>query len=321
MFFVSCLRCQLWKPLLWMAIVALIGSALNGQELPMTVALNGQLGNQMFQIATCLATAKRHGLSYTVPDLIQETRWGVPENRRAIFWRVPVRALRPSISGPVFREKDWTNMKVIPGVPGLHLQGFFQSEQYFADCRNDILQLFAEPAGFWETLCDRYPILHSPHCVGLHVRVYHDPQYDAPLKHPTFGRAYYERACALMPPDSVFVVVSNNIEAARAILKGIPGEFHFLEGSNRFDDLSVLTHCQHVIGSNSSFSWWGAWLGDFPGRICVFPFPWLSGRPTRSSAPDLIPSRWQVLECPDAILTNAEAQALLGRSGFKHRKW
>lgn len=39
-------------------------------------------------------------------------------------------------------------------------------------------------------------------------------------------------------------------------------------------DLSLLSMCKHHIGSCSTFSWWGAWLGEQKDSVNIFPPYW-----------------------------------------------
>ena len=66
-----------------------------------------------------------------------------------------------------------------------------------------------------------------------------------------------------------------------------PGQEH--------EDLLLMSLCCHAIIANSSFGWWGAWLGDFLGKIVVAPNQWfngtLGGRWTPETS-DIVPARW-----------------------------
>jgi hypothetical protein len=39
-------------------------------------------------------------------------------------------------------------------------------------------------------------------------------------------------------------------------------------------DMQFMTLCDRLVISNSTFSWWGAWLGANPGRFVASPDRW-----------------------------------------------
>ncbi len=59
-------------------------------------------------------------------------------------------------------------------------------------------------------------------------------------------------------------------------------------GNRSIEDFSLLQNCDHHVLSNSSFSWWAAWLADSPNHFVVAPAKWHhDGSPFRS-----IPRNW-----------------------------
>jgi hypothetical protein len=53
--------------------------------------------------------------------------------------------------------------------------------------------------------------------------------------------------------------------------------------------MQLMSLCKHNVIANSSFSWWGAWLNDNPGKIVVAPKTWFCNGTNDS---DLIPAEW-----------------------------
>ena len=50
--------------------------------------------------------------------------------------------------------------------------------------------------------------------------------------------------------------------------------FLFVKNSKKYKDLIdlyLLTQCKYFIIAPSTFSWWGAWLSERKGKICVRP--------------------------------------------------
>lgn len=81
-----------------------------------------------------------------------------------------------------------------------------------------------------------------------------------------------------------FFVFSNT----RKDLEWIKENYHFYDKSgNRplrmvyvdlnnpdYEELRLMYSCKHFIISNSTFSWWGAYLGSYDGKIVLAPYRW-----------------------------------------------
>jgi hypothetical protein len=55
------------------------------------------------------------------------------------------------------------------------------------------------------------------------------------------------------------------------------------------EDMNLLSQCRHHVIANSSFSWWGAWLGKAPDKRVVAPRRWLAQDPQPMA---VVPSDW-----------------------------
>jgi hypothetical protein len=92
--------------------------------------------------------------------------------------------------------------------------------------------------------------------------------------------SYYEKAIAQLAqriPDSHYYVFSDDIPWARTNLPknlSITYVAHNDEHHGH-EDLRLMAACRHHIIANSSFSWWGAWLGNHTACVTFAPSPWI----------------------------------------------
>jgi hypothetical protein len=85
------------------------------------------------------------------------------------------------------------------------------------------------------------------------------------------------------PPE--FTVIAHNKPGGRLFGSETPGKEH--------EDLWLMALCRHGIIANSSFSWWGAWLGDTQkDRVVVGPATWFGPQYHYLDTKDIIPERW-----------------------------
>lgn len=69
------------------------------------------------------------------------------------------------------------------------------------------------------------------------------------------------------------------------------GPAHFVtESPSATEDFRLLSACRHQIATNSSFSWWAAWLNPNADKTVVAPSRWFADASLDTR--DLIPEKW-----------------------------
>jgi hypothetical protein len=138
----------------------------------------------------------------------------------------------------------------------------------------------------------------SESSISIHIR---RADYLSPSNSATvLGMAYYFRAVAEIKKhvvDPLWVVFSDDIDWCRK-------EFHFLrnvtfvEGNagTPWEDLRLMSACKHHIIANSTFSWWGAFLGRDQNGLTYYPKPWFLGMETPNIG---VKKEWIAIEALD----------------------
>ncbi|MGK2878251.1 MAG: alpha-1,2-fucosyltransferase [Solirubrobacterales bacterium] len=175
----------------------------------------------------------------------------------------------------------------------LYLIGYWQSERYFGDIADELRAELQLPLkGELRKIAES---IQSTESVSIHVRrgdLISRPKF-AKL-HGSLTLDYYNRAAALIA-DHVsnprFFIFSDDPEWCRENLK-LPGESVTVSGPavSEHADMALMSVCDHNVIANSTFSWWGAWLGDPDGRTVIAPNDWFAG--VNHDTSDLIPERW-----------------------------
>jgi hypothetical protein len=262
-----------------------------GEEFVIGV-LQGQLGNQMFQIAATTALAYENGVKAIFPGLHSETEWNIPLNRRCIFFRlddsVPIESIQYTYIEPCHHYIE------IPYRKNMQIVGYFQSEKYFQKYKELIQELFAPSDEIKSYLISNHQeIIENSKTVAIHFRDYkkEDPEQKC---HPNCTREYYLAAIQKFPEDFLFVVFSNNIAWCKEAFLNFPRKFLFIEKEHFHHDFYLMSMCKNQIISNSSFSWWSAYLNQNPDKIVVAPSVWFAPK-YKEDTWDVIPDDWIIL--------------------------
>jgi hypothetical protein len=238
----------------------------------------------MFQCAAAIGYAKKYNVGWACPNDTREF-----PNFHKFFPNLP------RYDGHEFKrfnaaDPSQFNYWPIPfNQNGLKLVGFFQSEKYFEGAHDEVRKVFKLK-------------INPNESTSLHIRrgdyVHHSNSF------PPVNLDYVSKSFELLKQRGVSIdnimVFSDDINWCRSLL---PYEFRnqwfeFSEGRTEFEDLSLMASCSHHIIANSTFSWWGAWLGNNPNKIVVSPSAdnWFGPGFTGGIPKDIIPSNWHQIK-------------------------
>jgi hypothetical protein len=270
-----------------------------------TSYLMGGCANQIFQYATGLALARRLGVELKLDVSWFET--ATPDQPRmyslGLFKGVNERVVHRML-GQIIREEGF------PYNPALFenarrkcsLVGYWQCEKYFFGLRDELRErlLPRQPLPARSIATELEILAASERSVFVTVR---RTDYVGNPYHVVLPMAYYREAASLIAakvPDPVFFVFSDDPGWCEANFKlpyhtTIAGNFDRTveDHLGREDaELYLMRRCGHAIMANSSYSWWGAWLGaDIQGGIVIAPKIWV-GPACKDDPRDIVPSRW-----------------------------
>lgn len=224
----------------------------------------GRLGNQLFQIAATVSLAEENNDDYIFP------LWSDAPNFNL------VECFSPNVpSYDTYREPGFEYTK-IPYRPNVNLEGYFQSEKYFAASQDIIQNLLTPKIGF--------PIQWD--CTSIHVR--RGDYVNLTQEYTQLGLDYYTKAMQMIGSKN-YMIFSDDIGWCKANFHG--DNITFSEGKTPVQDLALMLSCEHNIIANSSFSWWGAYLNKNPSKIVVAPANWF-GPKLPHNTKDLLPEKW-----------------------------
>jgi len=175
----------------------------------------------------------------------------------------------------------------------VELRGYWQSERYFsaiAPLLRKELRLRKRATGRNAELAQE---ISGSESVSLHVR---RGDYVANSSHVVLAPAYYAAALdrlSFVAQEAHYYVFSDDISWCRENLY-LPGRATFVDHNGPeadYEDMRLMSLCKHHVIANSSFSWWGAWLGETTGQTVIAPRLWFVD-PSRSSR-DMVPEGWE----------------------------
>jgi hypothetical protein len=230
----------------------------------------GRMGNFLFEAASSYGYARRHDLEWSVPNWTTHHFWS-PLYLQHLVHPNYVNYEEVLINEHVHHyheipfDEEWRGRNIV-------LNGFYQSEKFFAEYRDEILEKFG------------YPYQLNKGFVSVHVR--RTDYLTLSQKHPPVTKEWYDYAMSHFEGYK-FIFYSDDIEWCKQNFSD-RNDCYFSHGSIE-QDLYEASWCEHNICSASTFSWWQMWLNQNPDKRVFFPEKWFNDNWDNLDTSDILP--------------------------------
>lgn len=240
----------------------------------------GNLGNQLFQIASTIGIAKKNGHSFQFPIWTYSHFFENP---------IPMGEVDASFKRIKYEEFEYCDKKI--GLGNYDIDGWLQTEKYFdAPTTRDY---FTFKGHLKDDLFKKYKFLFAKETILISVR-----RGDF-VNNPKFyqlGYKYYFAAILKFFPkwkEYNLIFISDDINYCKTHFESLDNTF-FLDGVSPMEQLILGSGCNHFVISNSTFSWWVAWLGESQLSKVIRPIRNFSSQYKLENDKDYYPERWTI---------------------------
>ena len=262
-----------------------------------TIHVMGGLGNQLFQIFTLISYSLRHKR----PFYFEKSE---PSRKdRPFYWNNFLKSLAPFIkdgtSVPVYREPNFHYNELPLINQPIKFFGYYQSYKYFDENKHSI-EKFIRLDEQRNMLKNEYDFSNL---VCLHFRVgdYVNLQHH----HPLMPVEYYSMALKQLIDKTkkdnwkiLYFCEDNDINYVNEKVNSLKTDYpklSFQKIDSKYQDweqMLIMSLCQHNIIANSSFSLWGAYFNKNVDKTVFYPSKWFGPIASHNNTKDLCPEQW-----------------------------
>lgn len=185
-------------------------------------------------------------------------------------------------------EEPGFSKKVAELKGNYYIKGWFQNEEYFKNIRSIILKEFL-PKKKIKISKELKKALQDQESVSMHIR-----RGDFLRIGLVLNATYYEKAIDYVKNiyrNPIILIFSDDLEWVKKNIH-LSGKYIFVNEKRKlkdYEELFIMSRCKANIISNSTFSWWGAWLNQNQDKIVVAPRKWNNGQE------NIVPEDWITL--------------------------
>lgn len=262
-----------------------------------TIEIMGGLGNQLFQIFALISFS----LKYKRTFYFEKTLSYNPKRPRywdTFFKKLEIYLKEPIYYIPMFRENEF-HYTSIPSIANENFKffGYYHSYKYFAGYEYEIYKMIGLKElketvelkgrdnislhfriGDYKNLQKHYSILSVQYYINALSQVINDTE-----KKDWNVICFYEKDDELIANDNI------------NILQNHFPSIHFERVNHDYKDyeqLLMMSKCNHNIIANSTFSWWGAYLNENIDKKVYYPNVWFGTELIKNDTKDLFPFDW-----------------------------
>ena len=187
-----------------------------------------------------------------------------------------------------------------------YFQGYWLGESFFEHMKDEVANIFKLPGiSNQNALNFKEQVENGPTAVSMHIRRGDYKNY----KHlQVCTPEYYKSAINYLDhalDEYQLYIFSDDISYCQEMLQGYDNLTFIEDSGSDLDEFQLMIHCKHHVISNSTFSWWSAWLGENKNkdnRMILTPNRWFNQKEGESQAAKsqdvsrIIPDRWIKVE-------------------------
>lgn len=236
---------------------------------------NGRFGNKLFQIAATIATAKKNNLSFN---------FNVRLKNNHIF-NYQLEEFKGALPSKVYNQEQW-NYYNIKLDDSYDFRGYYQSELFFKDIKDEIIERYSFNQDFVTDLLCRYKNLEN-YC-SIHVRrndYLSQSDYYNVMPKEYFDKAIQNTDC------KEFLIFSDDHDWCKENFK----EYNIsIVNLSDWEEFILMSLCKDNIICNSTFGWWAAYLNKNKDKKVIAPDKnkWFGLNYSNLNNKDMYPENW-----------------------------
>jgi hypothetical protein len=251
----------------------------------------GGLGNVMFKLAAVISMSIDNGVNYLFSkEYIRPVDPNYDNYDNNILRNINFIDKLPE-NLTVYTEPQF-NYKEINYEKGTNLliDGYFQSEKYFINNKQTIINLYKPTDEIKNQIISVLPNIGE--YTSIHVR--RGDYLKFPNHHPQQSKEYYQEAIDIIGIDKPFIIFSDDLGYVKNMFDFLPNKIFYTSGQDWLDLYTMSLCCNNII-CNSTFSWWGAYLNQNKNKIVIANNKWFGPAYSNYDVSTLLPPEWVVL--------------------------